>query len=181
MILLLITAVHSENCDNLTTDISLDIDNEPYINEINSFFGILPEAYRTTELKCWSYVYKDNNIQQVNPQKTEYSGVKLPLFKHREETREYFTSENGVVNAYFTYKNLVAYTTFVLGVKCSLPDNTELIGEKCITPVYKEVKEPVVRGIWFVENAEMLFILFLVLLIVVMILSVLYRRTKRLF
>lgn len=180
-LLLIISVLGSENCSTLQTDIFIDIDDEPYIVEKNSFFAILPEAYRTTELSCISYVYRDGNIQQTNPQKTEYSDVKIPIFRKKEETREFFTSQNGVINAYYTYHNLVAETTFVLGVRCSLPNNNELIGEKCITPKYQDLRMVPARGVWVTNNAEMVFILILVILVVVIFLGYLYRKTKRLF
>lgn len=183
MCIILLYTVVAYNCMSLPSDIVIEIDQAPYIQEINSFFGVLPNDYKTTALPCWSYI-KDSNddIIQLNPKKTDIVEGRFSFSKKREESRENFLSENGVVSAYFTYNNLVAYTEFVLGVMCV--DNAtedEIVGEICITPQYEEMKRVGTRSVWIVNNAEMLTIMFLALLIIIMFLGAIYRGTKKLF
>lgn len=154
------------NCTNLTTTVVIDIDPQPYVSTVTSFFATVPNPYHTTEFKCWSYIKADGEVIQTNPQKTEVSKSKLLLFSKRTEDREYFTSQDGVVNAYFTYDNLVSYTEFVLGVRCVSGD-ISLVGEKCITPQYKELKGIPARGVWTVENMDMIIAMVFVLLIII--------------
>jgi uncharacterized membrane protein (DUF485 family) len=125
-------------------------------------------------------VSKDGQIQQTNPQKTEYSKTFFSRPK-RQEDREYFIAQNGMVNVYFTQKNLVAYTTFVLGVKCVSETTGDLIiGEKCITPYYKELAGGVTaRSVWAVENMDMLIVLTVVVIILLILLGMFWRNIRR--
>jgi hypothetical protein len=150
---------------------------------MNSFFGVLSNQYRDEVFSCLSYIkISDDEIVQVNPQKKDYSEAKVPIFAKKEEDREFFTSQNGVVSAYFEYRELVAYTEFILGLECvSLTTDTRLIGEKCITPQYKEFTGTLTRSVWMTENAEMLFILLLVIVMIVVFLGWTWRKGKKLF
>jgi hypothetical protein len=178
MALALIVSVTAVNCSGLPDDITIEIDSQPYVSDMMSFFGLLPSSYHSQELQCWSYVRVegDGEYIQVNPTKVAYSDAKFPLFSKREENREYFTSKNGVVSAYITYDNLVAYTEFILGVRCTDSDGDDIIGEKCVTPYYKELKGVTTRGLWATENADMLIILIIVALIVIVLLGGIYRK-----
>jgi hypothetical protein len=170
--------VSAVNCSQLSQNISIDIDEQPYVNEKNDFLAVLPASYRTQSVKCWSYIVKDGQYQQTNPQKTEYSKTFFSTAK-ATETREYFTAQNGVVNAYFTQKNLVAYTEFVLGVKC-VSENTGamIIGEKCITPYYKELKQVPARGVWAVENMSMLVVITFFVILFIILLGYAFRKGR---
>lgn len=167
--MLIIPMVYGE-CDNLTTDITISIDSEPYLEKKINFLAVLPTEYKNHVIKCWSYVEREGNIQQLNPQKQEYSRTFFSLAK-RVEDREYFSSERGVVNAYFTNKNIVAYTNFTLVLSC-VSENTgdTIIGEKCITPVYNDLKQVPARGVWFVQNSETLVVLGVFILVCLIVL-----------
>lgn len=178
MLLIIVSFVSAVDCNNLTTDITIDIDPIPYASDVVSFFATLPSQYSTTEFNCWSYIKADDEIIQVNPQKTEVSKSKLLLFSKREESRESFTSQNGLVNAYFTYDNLVSYNEFVLGVRC-VSSGLSIIGEKCVTPTYKELKGVPTRGVWAVENMEILIVLIFVVFIVIIIAGAMWRKMSR--
>ena len=180
MLFVLISVSYAINCSSLTTNITIDIDSEPYIVEINSFFAYIPIQYNSQVFKCISYVKdNENDVIQSNPQKVELRQAKIPIFRKRLETREFFDAQNGVVNAYFTYDDMVAYTEFILGVRCT-SNQTDLTGEKCITPHYKELKEVGTRSVWAVENTEMLLILVLVIIVIIICLGVIYRKGKKL-
>jgi len=167
------------NCSSLDTTIEIDIDDRPYVADQTDFLAILPSSYRTHSMKCWSYVKADNNLQQTNPQPLGYSQTFFSRSK-KTETREYFTAQNGIVNAYFTQKNLVAYTEFVLGVRCVSENTGELIiGEKCITPYYKEMKTVTARSVWAVENMHMLIFLAFIVIIIIIFVGYYYRKIKR--
>lgn len=165
-----------EDCQNISSDILIQLDEEPYIVDKNAFLGILPDAYKTHSVKCWSYVEKQDNLQQTNPQMQEYSETFFSLPKPIE-SREYFTAQNGVINAYFTQKNLVSYEQFTLGLRCVSEDNGDVImGEKCITPLYQDMKGVVARSAWATENAEILFIMGLFILIAVIVAGMMWRK-----
>jgi hypothetical protein len=168
------------NCTSLPHNITIQIDAEPYISPVVNFMAYLPSAYKTQSVKCWSYVSSvEGNIQQVNPQKTEYSKTFFS-FPKSQETREYFTAQNGVVSAYLTNKNLVSYTTFVLGVRC-VSENTgdTIIGEKCITPMYNDLKAIPARGVWTVQNMDLIVILIVFGIFALIILFMFWDSIKR--
>jgi hypothetical protein len=180
MMILLVSSVsvYSLNCSTLNTSISIDIDSEPYVNPTTQFLAVLPEQYRSQSMKCLVYVKSVNNtIIQINPEKTEYSQVWIPLFSKPEETREFFSAQDGVVNAYITYRDLVAYTQFVLEVEC-ISENTgdKVIGQKCITPLFKGLENVGTRAVWGVQNADMLVIISVVVIIVIIVLGTMYRK-----
>lgn len=179
MLLLFVNIVYAVNCSTLDTTISIEIDDKPYIAKQNDFLAVLPVEYRTQSVRCWSYVTADNNLQQTNPQPVDYSKTFFSFAK-KTESREYFTAQNGIVNAYFTQKNLVAYTEFVLGVKCvSETTGDIIIGEKCITPYYKEMKSVGTRAVWAVENMDMMVVLLFVIIFLIIFMGYYWRRIKR--
>lgn len=179
--ILLSSFIYGIDCDNLTTDIVISVDSEPYVNKVNDFLATLPVIYKTQIVKCWSYVSSvDGQVQQTNPQKEEYSETFFSLTK-KEEPRDYFTAQNGIVNAYFTQKNLVSYTQFILGVRCVSETTGDVImGEKCITPVYKELKGVTARTVWSVNNMDMLIIFFIFLLIALIFIGMYWRKFRKL-
>lgn len=181
-VFLTVNVVSTLNCSNLITNITIDIDPEPYIYEKISFFATLPQQYRSHDVKCLTYVKSmDDEIYQINPEIIEYSESQIPFFRRKEETRDFFTAENGVINTYITYRDLVAYTQFVLEVDCVSENiSTNIKGQKCITPYYEELKRVGTRGVWVVENMNMLFVLFIVLIIIIGFLGLIYRGGKKL-
>jgi hypothetical protein len=177
-LLVMMGMAFADNCTNLSTQIEIQIDSEPYVNRQVDFLAVLPSGYATQSVKCWTYVKKDGNIQQTNPQPLSYSQTFFSRSKPTE-TREYFTAQNGMVNAYFTQKNLVAYTQFILGVRC-VSDTTGdlLLGEKCITPYYKDLKVVPARSVWAVENMDMLVVLAFVVVILIIFAGAIWRKSK---
>lgn len=177
LLLIVFEVFGTVNCSNLITDISIDIDDKPYINPKTSFFAELPLEYATQNMRCLSYVKSlEGNIIQINPEKKEYSEVKIPIFRKEEETREFFTALNGVVNAYITYLDLVSYTGFLLEIECVSDTGVSIIGQKCITPYYKELKNVGTRAAWSLQNADMLIILIIALAVIIVFLGVFYRK-----
>lgn len=177
-ILLVVNVNATINCSNLITDIEISIDDEPYINKKTSFFAILPSQYVTHSMKCLTYVKSfEDKIIQINPQTIKFSEVVVPIFRKQEESREFFSAEEGVVNVYITYRDLVAYTQFVLEIECISEDTgVSVIGQKCITPYYKELKNVGTRAVWSLQNADMLIILIIVIVIVIVFLGAFYRK-----
>lgn len=177
---LLVSSAYSFNCSSLVTNITIEIDDEPYINEMTDFLAVLPQEYSSHIVRCLSYVKSmEGNLIQVNPEMTEYSESKftVPFTEKRVESREYFLSESGVINGYITYKDLVSYTQFVLEVDCvSLTNGDTIIGQKCITPYYKELKSTGTRAYWALENADMLIILVIFGFIAIVFLGMFYRK-----
>ena len=166
------------NCSSLVSDVIIEIDEQPYFNDVNSFLAVLPNEYKTHSVKCWSYVTRDGQLQQVNPQKTSYSKTFFSL-PHQVEDREYFTATNGVVNAYFTKKNLVSYTQFILGVKCVSEVNGDtIIGEKCVTPYYQDLRAVSARSVWGVQNMSMLVPIGVAGILLLMVIGVSWRYLK---
>lgn len=178
MVLFIANIVYGVNCSALVTDIQVDIDDEPYLDDKVDFLGVLPSAYRTQSVKCWSYIKRDDQYQQINPQVKEYSQTFFSRAKETED-REYFTAQNGMVSAYFTDKNLVAYTEFVLGIRCVSENTGDMVeGEKCITPYYKDLKQVPARGVWAVENMEMLVIITIAVIFLLILAGYFYRKIK---
>lgn len=168
------------NCSTLPSDIDIQMDSEPYLSSTMSFLAVLPDAYKTDSVRCWSYVRSMNgNYQQTNPQKQEYSKTFFSTAK-KQESREYFTAQNGVVNAYFTNKNLVSYTEFVIGMRCvSTTSGDTIIVESCFTPYYDDMRRVSARSVWAVRNMDMLVFIVPCGLLVFLIVLWAVKKTRR--
>ncbi len=161
-------------CDNLTTNITIQIDDTPYLNNEIEFLGILPNTHATHNVSCWSIVSKDGEIQQTNPQKTEFSKTFFSLPK-KVEQRDQFSSENGIVNAYFT-DNLLSYEEFLLTLRCASNTNGDvLVGQTCVTPSYQDLRKVTARGAWAVNELEILLWVIVILILVILIILFIWR------
>jgi len=150
------------NCTYLSTDITLNVDDEPYLNDR---IDIMADINISNATKCWSYVKSENGVLQTSPRKTVYSDSLF--FAKKSESREYFTPVNGRINAYYTDENLIPSKQFILGVSCSLDDGSVVSGEQYITPRYDDLRKVTARTVWGVtEIPVLLFVSVLVLIVI---------------
>jgi hypothetical protein len=158
-------------CDFLSDDMNCDFDINPLINIVgNKIYWKCLIGNNTETYNCISYVKQQGAIIQTSPQQTTYSSG---IISKAEETREYFTAQNGLVQPYFTTENLKTNITYVFGVECSSPTGT-LRTEEYITPMYRNLDDVAYRTIWVKDNLGYLIggIMFLIIAIAIILLVV---------
>lgn len=158
----LATGLYSDSCDNsfadcnqevsctyLVNDMDCGYDINPLINLLN---GKIPWKCSITnasqDFSCISYVKQQGAIIQTNPQQKTYSSGVLP---QEQETKEYFTAQNGLLQPYFLTEGLKSNTTYLFGVECSSPSG-KLTTEHYIVPMYSNLDVIAERGIWVKDN-----------------------------
>jgi hypothetical protein len=128
--------------------------------------------YPGEEFKCITMIfYRDSsNILthvQSNPPLSSSMVVGRPD-PDSPEAMGYFRVNNGLANVYYRNDNIVAYNNFTYVIKCN-SNNTELVYEEAINPMYKSVgKDLPSRGVWFKENADYIVLIFAAGLLFVM-------------
>ena len=161
------------SCQYFNNEFECYISEEPYITDKMEYTCTLP----TGNYDCINTVsYGFDDILQVNPQKKEKSDGIITL-KSDIESREYFTANKGLLNAYFTSKNLVADNDFIITTICS-DDNQILTSQQIISPTIKDLHNTNTWLIWGKRNIPYLFILFLLLILGAMIIGSLLKHTK---
>jgi len=163
------------SCSYYHSDFNCSISDEPYIRQKMEYTCLLPTGSVFECVNTVSYGFDD--ILQVNPQKTERTEGGLINIKGNLESRESFTTNNGLLNAYFTDKNLVAETTFTITTTCSNGSNT-IKHEKAITPKIKDLDKTPTWLLWGKNNATYIVILLLLLIVASLILGSLYYNAK---
>jgi hypothetical protein len=159
------------NCTVYSQDMTVKCDPNPILTDKIECF-VEMNSTSNGEYSCIDYVRQGNNYLQTNPQKTQYTQTWLNPFRKQEETRESFTTVNGLANIYYTNKNILSYSSFIVGVKCKAENgNQTLLYEQTITPEYKNLDEVSARGIWGNMNATYIvggaFILVFILILLV--------------
>lgn len=158
-------------CDFLSDDMACDFDINPLINIVgNKIYWKCSIANTSQDYNCISYVKQNGAIIQTSPQQETYSSG---LLSKAEETREYFSATNGLVNPYFTTENLQTNLSYVFGVECSSPNGT-LRTEEYVTPMYRDLDELASRTIWLKDNVGYLIggVMFLIVIIAILFLVV---------
>lgn len=155
------------NCSYLDTDFTCGYDENPLIeiagNRIFWYCSIDSEE----DYQCISYVKLGDYTVQTNPQQKTFS---IGLLSKEQETREFFTAENGLVNPYFTTDNLKHNQTYIFGVECSGEDG-KIINEHYVTPLYENLDEIAYRGVWLRNNLGYVLGGLVVLVLAVVIIS----------
>ena len=131
-----------------------DYDINPLINIVgNKIYWKCNIANSTNNYNCISYVKEQGAIIQSNPQQKIYS---VGLVALPQETRQYFSADNGLVQPYFSTENLQSNKTYVFGVQCSNPNGT-MVTEKYVTPMYRDLDALASRSVWISQNLGYLF------------------------
>lgn len=137
------------NCSFLTLDFECGYDEHPLIELTgNRIFWYCTMNDVSTEYKCISYVKEAGHTIQTNPQQKSYS---TGLLSREQESREFFSAENGLVNPYFTTDNLKNNRTYIFGVECS-SENGNIRTEQYVTPIYQDLDVIASRSLWLKDN-----------------------------
>lgn len=137
------------NCSYLRQDMSCGYDSQPLIEIAgNRIFWYCSINETEESHHCISYVKEAGYTVQTNPQQKTFSSG---IFAKEQETREFFTAQNGLVNPYFTTDNLKHNTTYIFGVECS-SSGAKIVEEHYVTPMFENLDTFVYRGVWVREN-----------------------------
>lgn len=155
-------------CSFLGDDLNCDYDINPLINIAgNKIYWKCNIENGTSSYNCISYVKEQGAIIQSNPQQKIYSigVVALP-----QETRQYFSADNGLVQPYFTTENLQSNKTYIFGVQCS-NSNGSITAEKYVTPMYRDLDALASRSLWVSQNLGYIFggVIFIIILIALIV------------
>lgn len=160
-------------CNFLGDDMSCDFDVNPLINVGgNKIYWKCSITNATGDYNCVSYVKQAGAIIQTSPQQETFSSG---IFARQQETREFFTADNGLVNPYFTTENLYPNITYVFGVQCSYANGT-LKTEQYITPSYRSLEGVAYTGVWLKDNIGYLIGGFILLIIIIALILVVMQR-----
>jgi len=150
-------------CNFLGDDMACDFDVNPLIDLTqNRIYWKCTILNSTSNYDCISYVKQGGAIVQTNPQQKTYSSG---LLSREQETREFFTATNGLVNPYFTTENLNNNITYVFGVECT-NNNSNLKTEQYITPMYSNLDVVAYRSVWLKDNVGYLMGAFIFLVLI---------------
>lgn len=162
------------SCEYYTQDFNCSISNEPYLTKKIDYTCNVPN-----NMYCVNKVtYGLDDVLQVNPQRIERTAGGLVQFKDDLESRDYFTVNNGLLNAYYTNKNLAGDTPFILTTTCSDGNNT-IVNQQIITPSLRELKNTAPALIWIKDNASYLFASILVLFLIAFLIGAWIKTVKR--
>jgi hypothetical protein len=156
------------NCSFLGVDFTCGYDANPLIEIAgNRIFWYCQLTNTSQDYNCISYVKQAGHTVQTNPQQKTFS---TGLLSREQESREFFTAENGLVNPYFTTDNLKHNMTYIFGVECT-SDNGRYTTEHYVTPLYENLDEIAYRGVWLRDNLGYVLGGLITLVVVVLIIS----------
>lgn len=149
--------------ENLTNDFNCSYDGIPIMQKKMNVICNLPNANYIiygdylfeNDFKCVINILQNSTLLASNP---EYKTS--TFFSKSEDTRLSFQTTSGIMNGYYTTKNLRTDTPFTLQILCS-NYTTTLKSEYCITPTYIKPDWILNVMIWAKDNAAFLIIIFL--------------------
>lgn len=170
---------HTEfiNCSFLQDEFDLQLDQEVYFGfgfgglASDKVFGKIWINGTNETFNCVSYIktYDTTELLQSNPRYTKRTDSSITLLSKEIEDREFFVTQNGLANIYWTNHNLVMDgRSYIFGVECS-GNPGHLVSEKVATVNYKPVNAPITRFVWATENAMPIFLGFLIIVIIVFV------------
>ena len=139
-----------QNCTFFSNDLSCDFPSNVEFDERMNVQCVIPLTFVNESFSCVSKVLEDDRLLQVNPEFETY-GTSLLSWKS-QESKEFFTPDNRLLNVYFTNKNLVADKNFVFEVTCT-SDQRQLNSSAFMNPFYRDATFVVARGVWLKDNA----------------------------
>ena len=162
-------------CAYYTNDFSCTIAQNPYLKSKMEYNCVLPNSIN--DYDCINTItYNFDDVLQVNPQMQERSDSFLGI-NNNVESRDSFVTNNGLLNAYFTNKNLVAETPFTITTTCS-DGNSTLVHQQTIIPTYKNIDEVPTYALWVKTNAGYLVVGFIMVLILIWLSAFLIKEAK---
>lgn len=172
LILLFVIIFFLPSAQSLTIscDIPSNVESNSYIN----FNCLLDE---TKNFLCLVKVSQGGRLISVSPDYKTFTNPLISLNNQRVEDREYFTAQNGLLNAYFENKDLLTDTVYDVSVTCA-DNSTTAITSNSTTLFYGSPSGVVNRTIWAKNNATYLLYLVILLLLLIMFLGWAYKRLK---
>lgn len=177
----------SENCSYLNDNFDLLIDTTVYfgfgIGGLNSdkTFGKIYINDSNTTYTCISYVLDiyNENLLQTNPPYTKRISSTFQIVPKEYEDREFFTTQNGLANIYWTNNNLVIDgRNYIFGVECTNSVGTRLKSERSAIVLYENINTPITRFVWIKDNITGLILGFIFLLIITALIGLFISRMR---
>jgi len=165
-------------CTYLLQEFTCYHSDDPYIKKVMDYSCTLP--YRIEEWQCTNQVIEldANDLLQVNPQLTEKTNSLISI-NGNIETRTTFTTTNGLLNAYFTNKNMDAKHEFMVRTICRNGNET-LTQEHLILPDIRNLSgRTAPYGIWIKDNMGAALITLLVIIIFAVLIGYTWKKIRR--
>jgi len=174
-----------ENCLYATEDFLLEIDSEIYFGfglgglHSDKAYGKIWLNDTNNSYKCISYVKtQSGDVIQTNPVYTKRVTGLTQIFGKEYEDREFFTTQNGIANVYWTNDNLVIdERLYLFGVECS-GNGQRLVSEQLSTVGYDPVNAPITRWFWLKDNITPIVLGLLLLFIIIILMGVYLRQIR---
>lgn len=166
------------SCVYLEDDFVFDLDSEVYfgfgIGGLNSdkTHGKIWINDTNTSYYCLSYVKTlADDLIQTNPPYTKRVAGLVQIMGKEIEDREFFVTQMGLANVYWTSDNLVIDgRQYIFGIECSGGGN-RIISEQVSTVGYDPINAPITRFFWIRENILPLTLGLLLLIIVTFVVA----------
>ena len=154
-------------CSFLTQDFSCDFPDLAELSDKMNFNCLLPD---NDDYKCVVNVFEDGRLLQVNPEFTPDSSSLINIGKSKSEPKEFFSPQNKLLNVYFTSKNLMTESEFMVEVVCS-GDYNIYESQYLVEPFYNSAGASVNRVNWARENIGYLFVWLMIFFVLVVLLA----------
>jgi len=175
-----------EPCDYVNSDFSLEVDTLTQYGlnifefKENKVHGNIWLNDTNTTYSCISYVKTiQGDLVQTNPSYQAISSGLITFTQKEYDDREFFVTQNGLSNIYWTDHNIIVDgRDYLFGVECA-GNGQVLRSEALVTVGYKQVNEPFTRAIWLRQNVIPLTVGMILLIIVIFTLYFIYRVSIR--
>lgn len=154
-------------CNVTTNNFTCNYDYQPLMHEKMNIVCEMPDQ---DDYRCVANIYQLNILLQTNPEYREASDS-LFNFKGEGDTREFFTPENRLLNAFYTPKNMRTDKDFMIQILCT-SNNKTIKSEYCITPEYESMGWVNNRLIWIKDN--IIYVIIFLFIIIAIIGSLIY-------
>jgi hypothetical protein len=170
-----------ENCTAVYHDFAIDLDTQLFFGmgigglASDKAFGKIWLNDTNNTYTCLTYVKTvEGQIIQTNPPYTKRTEATVALTQKEIEDREFFITQSGLANVYWTDHNLVIDgRQYIFGVECA-GNSQRLISEQVSTVGYKPLNSPITRWFWAQENVVPLVLGFLLFIIIVFAIGFLF-------
>lgn len=123
-----------QSCDFYQIDFDCTYDSTPVLN---NKINVICEMPDNQTYCCLVNIYQDTNLLATTPEYKDATNSFLAI-RSEEETRECFTPNQRLLNAYYTKKELRPNTDYLMEVICTTTNGTTIKSQALINPEYHE-------------------------------------------
>jgi len=167
----------AQNCTSagaLINNFTCSLDTEPILHDKINIVCEMPDNQTYC---CLTNTFQGTNLLATSPEYQDTSDGLLSL-RSEEETRECFTPNQRLLNAYYTPKNVRTDTQFKMQVLCTSTNGTSIKSEYMIMPSYVKPDWIFNRMVWAKQNMWEIVGVMMLLILIAVFLGYLYKKSK---